>query len=211
LEIQEIGFHQNRHTTIFCTHKVDVEKYNTIVLQKHFPTSEIYQVKMDTNATNIEHIQPWLNNKSFNHIHTIAIGALVMLTNNINIQKEAVNGTTATITSIIFDTKNNVIAIEVQLTTNSIKMVLKKYTFQHKYTYDGYYYKALFPITLAYAIIGHKSQGRIISSKVIIDIKEAFALGFTYVMLSRVTNRNNLKIIGNLTPNDFVPCTFEND
>jgi hypothetical protein len=42
---------------------------------------------------------------------------------------------------------------------------------------------------LAYAIIGHKSQGRIISSKVIIDIKEAFAFGFTYVMLSRVTNK----------------------
>jgi hypothetical protein len=85
LEIQEIDFHINIHTTIFCTHKVDVEKYNTIVLQKHFPTSEIYQVNMDTKATNIEHIQPWLNNTSFNFIHTIVIGALVIFTNNINI------------------------------------------------------------------------------------------------------------------------------
>jgi hypothetical protein len=84
LKIQEIDFHINTHTTIFCTHKVDVEKYNTIVLQKHFPTSKIYRVKMDTNATNIEHIQPWLNNTSFNLIHTIAIGALVIFTNNIN-------------------------------------------------------------------------------------------------------------------------------
>jgi hypothetical protein len=28
-------------------------------------------------------------------------------------------------------------------------------------------------------------------------------------MLSRVTNRKNLKIIGNLIPNDFISCTFE--
>jgi ATP-dependent exoDNAse (exonuclease V) alpha subunit len=165
---------------------------------------------MDTNATNIEHIQPWLNNKSFNHIHTIAIGAFVIFIDNINIQKGAINGLIATIKSIIFDTKNNVTTIKVQL-TNSMKMILKKNTLQQKYTYDGYYYKTSFPITLAYAITRHKSQGTTISSKVIIDIKEAFAHGFTYVMLSRVTNRFFLKIIGNFTPNDFIHCTFEND
>jgi hypothetical protein len=85
-----------------------VEKYNTIALQKHFPTLEIYEVKLDINATNIEHIQPCLNNKSFNYIHTIAIGALVMFTYDINIQKRAINGAIATITSIIFDPKNNI-------------------------------------------------------------------------------------------------------
>jgi hypothetical protein len=116
LQIQEIDFCIDRTTTIICTHKVDIEKYNTIVLQKHFPISEIYQVKMDTNVTNIEHIQPWWNNKSFNHIHTIAIGAFVMFIDNINLQKGAINGLIATITSIIFDTKNNIITIEVQLT-----------------------------------------------------------------------------------------------
>jgi ATP-dependent exoDNAse (exonuclease V) alpha subunit len=165
---------------------------------------------MDTNATNIEHIQPWLNNKSFNHIHTIAIGAFVIFIDNINIQKGAIYGLIATIKSIIFDTKNNVTTIKVQL-TYSMKMILKKNTLQQKYTYDGYYYKTSFPITLAYAITRHKSQGTTISSKVIIDIKEAFAHGFTYVMLSRVTNRFFLKIIGNFTPNDFIHCTFEND
>jgi hypothetical protein len=32
-----------------------------------------------------------------------------------------------------------------------------------------------------------------------------------YVMLSRVTNQTNLKIVGILTPNDFIWCNFEND
>jgi ATP-dependent DNA helicase PIF1 len=46
-----------------------------------------------------------------------------------------------------------------------------------------------FFIVLAYAITGHKAQGATIKSKVNIDIKNSFALGLTYVMLSRVTNR----------------------
>jgi hypothetical protein len=90
-------------------------------------------------------------------------------------------------------------------------MILKKHRFEHIYTYDGYYYKKSFPITLAYAIIGHKSQGATISSKVTIDIKEAFALRLTYVMLLRVTNRFLFFKTRNLTPNDFIPRIFKDD
>jgi hypothetical protein len=64
---------------------------------------------------------------------------------------------------------------------------------------------------LAYVITSHKSPGTTISSKVIIDIKKTFALGFTYVMISKVRNKKNLKTIGNLTPNDFILCTLEED
>ncbi len=113
---------------------------------------------------------------------------------NITIQKGVVNDAIATITSIIFDLKNNTIAIEIQLTTSSMKMILKKKTFQHKYTYDGYYYQTIFPIALAYVITSHKSQGTTINAKVIIDVKEDFTPGLTYVMLSNVINRKNLKI-----------------
>jgi hypothetical protein len=70
-----------------------------------------------------------LNNKSFNYIHTIVRDALVTFTNNINIQKWAINGATTTITSVIFDPKNNITGIEVQLTTNSIQMTLKEIHF----------------------------------------------------------------------------------
>ena len=47
-------------------------------------------------------------------------------------------------------------------------------------------------------MIGHKSQGATISTNVVVDIRNAFAPGLTYVMLSRVTNRANLKIKGRL-------------
>jgi hypothetical protein len=41
---------------------------------------------------------------------------------------------------------------------------------------------------LGYAIIGHKSQGVTISSKVMIHICESFAQGLVYVMLSKITS-----------------------
>jgi hypothetical protein len=86
-----------------------------------------------------------------------------------------------------------------------------KCSFQHKYTYDGYYYKTSFLIILAYVMRSHRSQHATTTTKAISDIKEAFTLDVTYVMPSRVTNQNNFKIIGNLTPNDFIPCNFLGD
>jgi hypothetical protein len=56
---------------------------------------------------------------------------------------------------------------------------------------------------LGYAIIGHKYQGAMISSKVMIHIREFFAQGLMYVMLSRVTSRKILKIVNNLQPSDI--------
>ncbi len=86
--------------------------------------------------------------------------------------------------------------------------MILKHSFQHKYTYDGYYYKTSFLIVLAYVMRSHKSQGATTATKAINDIKQAFTLDVTYVMLSRVTNQNNFKII---TPNDFIPCNFLED
>jgi hypothetical protein len=75
-------------TTFFSTHKKNVEEYNNIMLHKQFSIIEIYPVKIDTKfATNIKHFEPWLNDKYFNHINKIVIGALITFINNVNISK----------------------------------------------------------------------------------------------------------------------------
>jgi hypothetical protein len=53
-----------------------------------------------------------------------------------------------------------------------------------------------------------KHKGATIKSKVIIHIKNSFALGHAYVMLSRVINRSNLFIQGVLRPLDF-KCIYQ--
>jgi hypothetical protein len=44
------------------------------------------------------------------------------------------------------------------LPDTKVKMKPKRQTFQHKYAYEAYYYKASFPIVLAYAITGHNCR-----------------------------------------------------
>jgi len=58
---------------------------------------------------------------------------------------------------------------------------------------------------LSYAITRHKSQGAMISSKVMIHIRESFERGLVYVMLCRFTSQFFLKIVNNLQPSDIQP------
>jgi ATP-dependent exoDNAse (exonuclease V) alpha subunit len=122
----------------------------------------------------IENVKTRLHDPNFNHIKYVTIGVIVMLTKNINISKGVVNGTIAMITSIGFDNNKMVTSITIKKFSTNMFLTLKIQTFQYKYTYEAYYYKASFSIILAYAIISHKAQGAPIKSKVFIDIRILF-------------------------------------
>jgi hypothetical protein len=63
----------------------------------------------------VEHIQSWVNNKRFNHMQQVALGALVLLTNNVDLKVGVANGTIGIITKLEFDIKDNVCSICVAL------------------------------------------------------------------------------------------------
>jgi len=125
---------------------------------------------METTTIGIRNAQTWLHDSKFNHIKYVAIKTLVMLIENINISKGVVNGA---ITSLDFN-KDKIITSTIKIINTNRFMTLKRQTLQHKYTYEAYYYKTSFPIVLACAITGHKTQGATIKSKVIIHIKNSF-------------------------------------
>jgi len=89
--------------TILWTHWKDVDYYNDLILHKKFPTDQIYAIQLETNERNVEHIQSWVNNKRFNHMQHLALGALVMLTKKIDLKVGATNGTTRIVTKLEFD------------------------------------------------------------------------------------------------------------
>ncbi len=78
-------------------------------------THEIYVIQLETNARNVEHIQSWVKNKRFNHMQHVALGALVMLTENIDLKVGATNGATGIVTKLEFDLKDNVCSISIAL------------------------------------------------------------------------------------------------
>jgi ATP-dependent exoDNAse (exonuclease V) alpha subunit len=135
----------------------------------------------------------------------VALGALVMLTKNIDLKVGVANGTTGIVTKLEFDLEDNVCSISVALNPSRFVQIVRKKSIQNKCDSQGHFYKASFSLMLGYAIIGHKSQGAMISSKVMIHIRESFARGLVYVMLSKVTSQKNLKIVNNLQPSDIQP------
>jgi ATP-dependent exoDNAse (exonuclease V) alpha subunit len=118
----------------------------------------------------------------------LTLGVLVMLTKNIDLKVGATNGTTKITTKLEFDLKDNVCSIFVALNPLRYVRTVWKKSIQNKYDSKRHFYKTSFPLMLGYVITGHKSQGAMISSKVMIHIHESFARGLVYVMLSRVTS-----------------------
>ena len=91
-------------------------------------------------------VSTWFNNTKFDQLHLVAEGALVMFPSNGHITKGVVNDATTTITSVYVDNHIVVTNISVQFIGISTQIFLNN--FQHKYTYERYYYKASFPILL---------------------------------------------------------------
>lgn len=65
------------------------------------------------------------------------------------------------------------------------------------------YFEGSFPCMLADAITGHKSEGATLAGPTIVDVRNAFTPGLLYVMLSRVTTRDNVRIVRGLAVKDF--------
>ncbi len=128
-----------------------------------------------------------------------------MLIENIDLKVGVANGTTWIVTKLEFDLEDNVCSISVAFNPSRYVQIVWKKSIQNKYYSQGYFYKASLPLMLGYAITGHKTQGATISSKVMIHIRESFAWGLMYVMLSRVRSQKNLKIVNNLQPSDIQP------
>ena len=144
--------HIHEDTTILCSHREDVMKYNEIAFKKKFNILQTIFVKLDTNVLPEDHMQYWLDDAHFHQLHNVVVGAFVMFTKNISLPKGVVNGATATVTSTNLDTNQNVTSITVQITNTGKQMILKRSTFEHGYIFGKKFYKSGFPIVLAYAM-----------------------------------------------------------
>jgi hypothetical protein len=79
-----------------------------------------------------------------------------MLTVSINLKRGLANGKPASIKFINVDLQSHVDSITITINHYGESLNLRKRTIQYKFTFNKKFYKSMFPLALAYAIIGHK-------------------------------------------------------
>jgi hypothetical protein len=197
--------------TVLCSHHADVQTYNTAALNKFYTQRDIREISVHSNAHFVQDLLPWLQGTNssgrdaFHRLTHIARGAKVMITSNMDLAMGAVNGALGTVTDWSRNRKGDINCIFVKVASTGEVVKVHRTCFENTWHNGKRYFKTTFPLTLAYAVTGHASQGLTLTTPTIVHIRDAFVPGLPYVMLSRVTSRNLLRIVGLLTPDMFTP------
>jgi len=126
----------------------------------------------------------------------LKIGAIVILTRNLNVDTGLVNGTRATVSNI--NQRRGL--IEIQIRDSHSETTRKEYIhrIKQKFTYaqSGIdLYRVQFPLILGWAMTVHRVQGMTLPYAQIYLDETFFENGQAYVALSRVTSLNSLHLI----------------
>ena len=175
-------------------------------------TGPLYEVAMEHNAgpgTTMALDDPWLTNDKFHELTVVAVGARVVYKTTTS---KATGQTTSKLGTVqrvnLAPGTQHVQSLVVLLDgperrTVTVSRCLVSTTHRHGHPIT----KKTFPLLLAYAVTAHRAQGATLCGTVILHVRNAFTPGITYVMLSRVTSRDNLRVLGRLTPADFTPIS----
>ncbi|XP_070528976.1 uncharacterized protein [Cardiocondyla obscurior] len=125
----------------------------------------------------------------------IKIGAKVMISRNIDATLGLVNGTIATVVSIVRDISTDCVEKIKLLLPSGLEYLIERVNVKFEVVHKAFVVRKQFPLCLSYGITIHKSQGLSLQSAVI-DISNCiFNCGQTYVALSRVTSLKGLHLI----------------
>ena len=126
----------------------------------------------------------------------IKIGCKVMLRRNIDVSLGLVNGSIGIVKSVTYsiDQANVVEKIKIQFSDDQVYQ-LDRVKSKFQILEKAFVMRHQFPISVAYSITIHKSQGLTLQN-VVVDIgNSVFSCGQTYVALSRVTSLAGLHLI----------------
>jgi hypothetical protein len=121
---------------------------------------------------------------------TLKVGALVLLTKNLNVHEGLCNGTRGVVLRF---TREQLPVVFFPSTKKTLTMGFEKFPIVVGGSVVAE--RAMVPLELAWGISVHKSQGMTLD-KAIIDISNTFEHGQTYVALSRMRSLEGLALVG---------------
>ena len=181
---KEISFTDIKPTKLY-PNNVDVDKINQKEIKKilvNEPKSNIFT------AYFTKDVNDNLKQKLYEHTIFLCVGSQVMITRNISIENELVNGTRG----VVVDINKSSCFVK---TLNGLIHEINYYPQEYKNNYIKNLTIMFMPIKLAYALTIHKSQGSTIDYLEIDLGSKIFEYGQGYTALSRGKKLENIKII----------------
>ena len=188
-------------TKLFPTNK-EVDSFNEQCLNNlcQDTDQQLFEFKIKKVSKDSKKIQDVILLNGIPESVYLAIGAQVMITFNINIEAELVNGTRGVITDIC----NNSITIKKLDGSIHVITYVAAYDPEEKHKDHPTSIFEYIPLKVAFATSVHKSQGSTIEF-LEVDLSNSFGYGMGYVALSRAVSLDNLIITG-ITKNAFRCC-----
>ncbi|XP_070528302.1 ATP-dependent DNA helicase pif1-like [Cardiocondyla obscurior] len=128
-------------------------------------------------------------------IIVIKIGAKVMIRRNIDATLGLVNGTIATVVSVVQDISTDCVEKIKLLLPSGLEYLIERVNVKFEVVDKAFVVRKQFPLCLSYEITIHKSQGLSLQTAVIDIGNSIFNYGQSYVALSRVTTVEGLNLI----------------
>jgi len=126
---------------------------------------------------------------------TIKVGAKVMIRRNIDASLGLVNGTIATVISVVQDKTNDYIEKIKLLLPSGLEYFIERVSVKFQVMDRAYVIRKQFPLSLSYGITVHKSQGLSLQNAIMDIGNSVFSCGQVYVALSRVISLDGLHLI----------------
>lgn len=180
--------------TMLYPHKVFVEQQNNQQLIKLEGEIEEFKAHDHETYVNGKYLEGLRKNCPAPEVLQLKIGAQVMLLKNLNFDRELVNGARGKVVGFDVDAKTKE-KYPIVLFTSKQTQVIKPEKWSVMLGSKEVAYREQIPLTLAWAMSIHKSQGMTID-RVEMDLSNVFAAGQAYVALSRATSLSGLKLLG---------------
>lgn len=173
--------------TILFTKNADADTINNYKLNELIETKGEYNTKVFKTEYSCSNARSWASSMKVPEESKLVIGAMVLLTWNVDCDAGLVNGSRGIITDFV-DNKVQVKFVDgveslievIQVTQEDNERVWIKYM----------------PLRLAYAITFNRSQGMTLDAILIPDLgKSVFDYGLAYTALSRARDLNTVKIL----------------
>ena len=118
-----------------------------------------------------------------------------MIRRNIDASIGLVNGTIATVVSVVQDTTTDCVEKIKLLLPSGSEYFVERVSVKFKVMDKAYVIRKQFPLSLSYGITIHKSQGLSLQNAIMDIGNSIFNCGQVYVALSRVTSLDGLHLI----------------